>query len=119
MYVNLSNYRLKFPESYNRKCKIVQEHHGASFRGTTFTLSGILHSAGLTQGSPKDQLGSFPCIIGPMISDLVQNHNKNRYNYGNGHLNKRNTRKFVINLNDYSMEAKQTIDPKISAQKLG
>ena len=106
MYVRLSSYGLKPPGTYNRQCKIVQEHHGASFRGTTFTLPSVLHSAGLTQSSPKDQMGSFPCTIGPMIGDLVKNHNKNRYNYCNGYSNKFNTQKFVINLNDYSMETK-------------
>ena len=101
----LSGYGRKFPGTYNRKCKNVQKHHRASFKGTTFTLSGVLHSAALTRSSPKNEMGSFRCTIGPMTGDLVQNHNKTRYNYGNGHSNKRNTQTFVINLKDYSMEA--------------
>ena len=105
-YMKHSSYGLKLPGTYNIQCKMVHEHQGAGFRVTTFTLSSVLHSARLTQSSPKDQMKSFSCTIGPMIGDLVKINNKQRYNHGNGHSNKRNTQNFVINLNDYSKGVK-------------
>ena len=56
MYVNLPSYGLKLPGTYHRKCKIAQQDHGAAFRATTFTLSGGLHSAGLTESSNGELL---------------------------------------------------------------
>ena len=79
------------------------------FKNITERASGVLHSPclvyyippGSLRGHPKNKWGVFLCTIGPLNGDLVQNHNKNRYNYSNGHSKKRNTQKFVINLNDY------------------